>query len=61
MKLSAARSAIDAEIFALFVADLALATRLSWTRPIPLLSGAITHPSLKRGAGARRPRPTDDD
>jgi hypothetical protein len=61
--------AADAEVFAFVVADLALASRLAWARPIPLLAVAILHPSLRRGAGAReseserarRPRPTDDD
>jgi hypothetical protein len=50
----------DAEIFALVVADLALANRLGWARPVPLLAVAILHPALRRGAGAR-PRPTDND
>jgi hypothetical protein len=53
-----------AEIFAFVVADLALASRLDWTRPVPLLASAILHPSLRREAGAgdrtRRPRPSDD-
>jgi hypothetical protein len=61
--------AADAEIFAFVVADLALASRLTWARPIPLLAVAIRHPSLRRGAGAteserekaRCPRPRDDD
>jgi hypothetical protein len=53
--------AADAEIFAFVVADLALASRLTWARPIPLLALAIAHPSLRRGAGGRRPRPLDDD
>ena len=57
--------ATDAEIFAFVVADLALARRLDWARPVPLLAVAILHPSLRRGAGARerasRPRPPDAD
>jgi hypothetical protein len=57
--------AADAELFAVVVADLALASRLSWARPIPLLAVTILHPSLRRGAGTRekasRPRPTDED
>ncbi|GLI95600.1 DUF1403 family protein [Methylocystis echinoides] len=60
-------NAADAELFAVVVADLALASRMNWARPIPLLAVAILHPSLRRGAGARekeremasRPRPTD--
>ncbi|MGJ0510061.1 MAG: DUF1403 family protein [Methylocystis sp.] len=65
MKLCSGGSAVDADIFALLVADLALATRLGWARPVPLLAVAVLHPSLRRGAGARagasRPRPTDED
>ncbi|RTL87262.1 MAG: DUF1403 family protein [Hyphomicrobiales bacterium] len=51
----------DAEIFAFVVADFALARRLDWARPVPLLAVAMAHPSLRRGAGGRRPRPTDED
>ncbi|RTL83377.1 MAG: DUF1403 family protein [Hyphomicrobiales bacterium] len=57
--------AADAELFAFVVADLALASRLTWARPIPLLAVTILHLSLRRGAGTRekasRPRPTDED
>ncbi|RTL80488.1 MAG: DUF1403 family protein [Hyphomicrobiales bacterium] len=55
--------ATDAEILAFVVADFALARRLDWPRPVPLLGVAILHPSLRRGAGdrARRPRSTDND
>jgi hypothetical protein len=59
--MSLCAPAIDAEIFALDVADLALANRLGWARPVPLLSVAILQPSLRRGAGGRRPRPSDTD
>jgi hypothetical protein len=61
MKLCA--SATDAEIFAFVVADLVLANHLRWARPVPLLAVAMTHPSLRRGAGERasRPRPSDTD
>ena len=52
---------VDAEIFALWCADLALATKLGWDAPIPLLAAAIGHPSLRRGGGGRRPRPGDPD
>jgi hypothetical protein len=41
----------DAKTLAFVVADLALATRLGWARPVPLLAVAIGHPSLWRGAG----------
>jgi hypothetical protein len=61
MRLCAASAAIDAELFALWSADLALAIRFHWARPIPLLVIPALHPSLKRGAGGRRPRPTDED
>ncbi|MGD9656308.1 MAG: DUF1403 family protein [Methylocystis sp.] len=51
----------DAEIFAFVVADFALARRLDWPRPVPLLAVAMAHPSLRRGVGGRRPRPSDAD
>jgi hypothetical protein len=51
----------DAEIFAFVVADFALARRLDWARPVPLLAVAMAHPSLRRGAGGKRPRPAGDD
>jgi hypothetical protein len=55
----------DAETLAFVVADLALANRLGWVRPVPLLAVAMADPSLRRGAGARerasRPRPSDTD
>ena len=52
---------VDAEIFALWAADLALARRLGWDAPVPLLATAIAHASLRRGAGGKRPRPGDPD
>ncbi len=52
---------VDAEIFVLWLADLALARRLGWDAPIPLLATAITHPSLRRGGAGKRPRPADPD
>ena len=51
---------IDAEIFALWLADLVLAQQLRWDAPLPLLATTITHPSL-RAASHRRPRPSDPD
>ncbi|GLI96084.1 DUF1403 family protein [Methylocystis echinoides] len=54
-------NAADAELFAFVVADLALANRLGWARPVPMLAVAMLQPSLRRGAGGRRPRPTDDN
>jgi hypothetical protein len=51
---------IDAEIFALWLADLVLAQRLRWEAPLPLLATTITHPSTRTATG-RRPRPSDAD
>ena len=47
----------DAEILALWLADLALAQKLGWERPIPLLAVSILQPALRRDG--RRPRPSD--
>ena len=47
----------EAELLALWLADAVLARRLRWPRPLPLLAGALLHPSL-RTAG-RRPHPAD--
>ena len=43
---------LEAEILALWLADLVLARRLCWRAPIPLLAIVIAHPR----AAARRPR-----
>ena len=51
---------IDAEIFALWLADLVLARRLGWAAPLPLLATTISHPSM-RVANGRRPHPGDPD
>lgn len=51
---------IDAEIFALWLADIVLAQHLRWDAPLPLLATTIAHPSL-RTASNRRPRPSDPD
>lgn len=51
---------IDAEIFAMWLADLVLARRLAWAAPLPLLATAITHPSIGSATGCR-PRPSDPD
>jgi hypothetical protein len=61
MRFCAEAPAIDAEILALWSADVALASRLGWSRPVPLLAVAILQPSLRHGAGGRRPRPLDED
>ncbi|WP_292532972.1 DUF1403 family protein [Methylocystis sp.] len=57
----AAVPAIDAEIFALWLADLALAQKLGWKAPVPLLATVIFHPALRRDQNGRRPRPDDRD
>ena len=61
MKLFSDAPPVDAEIFALWLSDFALATRLKWDAPIPLLATAISHPSLRRGGAGKRPRPGDPD
>jgi hypothetical protein len=50
--------AAEAEIFAFWAFDLALAIRLRWPRPLPLIATRILDPSLRSGGGAR-PRPGD--
>jgi Protein of unknown function (DUF1403) len=47
----------DAEILALWLADAVLAARLKWPRPLPLIAGALMHPSLR--SGGHRPYPGD--
>lgn len=49
----------EAEVFALWAADLLLALRLRWERPAPLLMTKILDPSLRRGPAGARPRPLD--
>jgi hypothetical protein len=61
MKLFSTAPRVDAEIFALWVADLALARRLDWDAPVPLLATAIADPSSRRGPSGKRPRPGDAD
>jgi hypothetical protein len=55
----AAAAPVEAEILALWLADLALAQKLGWERPLPLLATAIAQPALRRDG--RRPRPGDPD
>jgi hypothetical protein len=52
---------VDAEIFALWLSDLALARRLGWDAPVPLLATTIAHASSRRGPSGKRPRPSDAD
>ena len=49
----------DAEILALWLADAVLAIRLKWPLPLPLVAGALLHPSLR--SGGRRPYPGDSN
>ncbi|WP_026605882.1 DUF1403 family protein [Methylocapsa acidiphila] len=51
----------EAEILALWVADLALANRLGWDRPVPLIAASILHPSLRAKSSRKRPQPDDQD
>jgi hypothetical protein len=44
-----------AGFLALWLADAVLAARLKWPRPLPLIAGALVHPSL-RAVSARRSR-----
>lgn len=50
---------VDADIFAFWLADLALAQKLKWRAPAPLIATAIHHPLLRIGRESRRPRPSD--
>jgi predicted ArsR family transcriptional regulator len=61
MKLFTDAPPVDVEIFALWLADLALAQRLRWDAPVPLLATAFAHASLRRGPSGKRPRPADPD
>jgi hypothetical protein len=49
----------DAEILSLWLADAVLAARLKWPLPLPLIAGALLHPSLR--TGGHRPYPGDAD
>lgn len=50
---------VEAEMLALWLADLTLAHKLGWERPIPLLATVMAQPALRRNG--RRPRPNDPD
>lgn len=54
-------STIDGEIFALWLAEVALAQKLGWRAPVPLVATVIAHPALRRGPNGRRPRLGDCD
>jgi hypothetical protein len=49
--------AAEAEILALWVFDLALAIRLRWARPLPLIATQVLNPALRSSGVGRRPRP----
>jgi hypothetical protein len=49
--------AAEAEILALWVFDLAIAIRMRWARPLPLIATQILNPALRSPGVARRPRP----
>jgi Protein of unknown function (DUF1403) len=51
--------AAEAEILALWAFDLALAIRLGWPRPAPLIATRILDPSIRPDGGGRRARPGD--
>ncbi len=57
----AAVPGVEAEILALWLADAALAQKLGWQTPVPLLATVIAHPVLRRATNGRRPRPGDRD
>ena len=49
----------EAEILALWVFDLALAIRLRWARPAPLVATRILDPGLRSDGAGRRTRPNE--
>jgi hypothetical protein len=51
--------AAEPEILAHWVFDLAIAVRLRWPRPVPLLASHILDPGLRPPDGGRRTRPGD--
>ena len=59
MTVLADAAPFEAEILALWLADLALARRLFWRAPIPLLAVSLAHPALRRDG--RRPRLGDPE
>jgi hypothetical protein len=59
MVVLAEAAPVEAEILALWLADLTLAQRLSWRAPIPLLAVSMPRPALRRDG--RRPRPSDPE
>ena len=56
---AAVPSSPEQEVVGLMAADLALAERLGWDVPVPLLATAIFDPALRTGPEGRRARPGD--
>jgi hypothetical protein len=50
-------SSPEAEVLALWIADLILALRLRWHRPLPLIATTILDPALRLHDGGRRAKP----
>ena len=59
LAFAACPDAPEAEVLALWVADLVLALRLRWARPLPLIATKILDPGLRMGGGGRRVRPNE--
>jgi hypothetical protein len=51
--------AAEAEILALWVFDIALAIRLRWPRPLPLIATRVLDPGLRWDGAGRRARPNE--
>lgn len=51
----------DAELFAWWLADVVLAQRLRWPRPLPLLMAQAFGPAFRGDAGGKRVRPGERD
>ena len=54
-------AAASAEVLALLLADIALAARLGWERPLLLHLTAILDPALRHGEAGKRPRADSAD
>jgi len=51
----------EGELLACWAADLVVARRLRWCKPVPLLLNALLKPALRSGPTGRRPRPNGPD
>lgn len=56
---SAPGQRLEAEVLGLMLADVALAQKLGWAAPVPLLATVILHPALRIGPEGRRASPGD--